>query len=159
MNLYNDIEDPVERLKRTAASCREGVELRRVTGLEMAGNWIDYAARLGALFTRALAFRSSSTNHVCTADVAGPSATRWLGPVEAVDWYSFAICVPPISNNIVFYSYAGSMNVGLLVAPEDFPQPYRFLDGMRDSLNELVALADEALAQPDVPLPTPTVPT
>ena len=51
------------------------------------------------------------------------------------------------------------MNVGLLVAPEDFPQPYRFLDGMRDSLNELVALADEALAQPDVPLPTPTVPT
>ena len=139
VSLYNDIEDPVERLRRTAASCREGVELRQVTGLDMAGNWIDYAARLAIFLNRVLAFRTNMTNHVCTADVAGPPTTRWLGPVEVVDWYSFAVVVPAISSNIVFYSYAGKMNIGLLVAPEDFPQPYRFLDEIRDSLQRAAA--------------------
>ncbi len=158
VSLYNDIEDPVERLRQTAASCREGVELRQVTGLEMVGKWIDYAARLAPLFNRVLAFRTNMANHVCTANVAGPPATRWLGPVEVVDWYSFAVVVPAISSNIVFYSYAGKMNIGLLVAPEDFPQPYRFLDEIRDSLTELLPLAHEALSQSYTALPTGSAP-
>ncbi len=157
VSLYNDIEDPVERLRQTAASCREGVELRQVTGLDMAGNWIDYAARLPVFVFRRLAFRTNMPNHVCTADVAGPATTRWLGPVEVVGWYSFAVVPPHISSNIAFYSYAGKMNIGLLVAPEDFPEPHRFLDEIRDSLQELLPLAHEALARAnaDVPRPPP----
>jgi WS/DGAT C-terminal domain len=59
----------------------------------------------------------------------------------------------------VFYSYAGKMNIGLLVAPEDFPQPYRFLDEIRDSLNELLPLAHETLSQSYTTVPASSAPT
>jgi WS/DGAT/MGAT family acyltransferase len=144
--LFSHLADPVDRLRETARSCREGVELRRQTGLDMAVRWSDYTCRLAPAFQRALADRAPVVvNHVTTANVAGPDRTRWLGDIEVVDWISFAIAVNPSNLNVTCYSYAGRMNVGLVSTPEALPHPDRFLERMRASLDELVEVTSEGL--------------
>lgn len=138
--LFSNLADPLERLRHTARSCREGVELRRTTGLDMAARWADYVCRPGPVFQRILAYRLPwAVNHVTTANVPGPTSTRWLGEVEIVDYLSFAIAVAPSNLNITATSYAGSMNIGLVTIPEVLPRPSVFVDRMASSLAELVA--------------------
>ncbi len=106
----------------------------------MAARWAEYACRVGPAFQRTFAYRLPRTvNHVTTANVAGPPSTRWLGTVEIVDWFSFAVAVPPSNLNIAAYSYAGRMNLGLVTTPEVLPNPGAFVDRMAPSLAELVA--------------------
>jgi WS/DGAT/MGAT family acyltransferase len=141
--LFSNVEDPLERLRLTARSCREGVELRRTTGLDMAGRWATYTCRLAPLFRHLFANRwPTIVNHVTTANVAGPSHTRWAGDVEIVDWISFAVVVAPANVNITTYSYAGRMSTGLVTVPEVFDDPRRFLDRMAVALDELVHAVD-----------------
>jgi diacylglycerol O-acyltransferase / wax synthase len=150
--LFSHLDDPLDRLRETARSCREGVELRRRTGLDMAVRWSDYTCRLGPAFQRALAERAPVVvNHVTTANVAGPDHTRWLGDVEVVDWISYAIAVNPSNLNVTCYSYAGRMNVGLVSTPEVLPQPDRFLDRVRASLDELVDATSAGLVAQAAP--------
>lgn len=141
--LFSNVADPLERLRLTARSCREGVELRRTTGLDMAGRWATYTCRLAPAFRHLFAERFPTiVNHVTTANVAGPPETRWAGDVEIVDWISFAIAVAPANVNITTYSYAGRMSTGLVTVPEVFPEPSRFLDRMAEALDELVRAVD-----------------
>jgi diacylglycerol O-acyltransferase len=140
--LHSEQADPLECLRLTSESCRLGVELRRETGLEMALRWTEYTCRLSPFFQRRLAYVLPRTvNNVTTANVAGPRETRWFGDVEARDWISFAVTVPPSNFNLTVYSYAGSMSMGLVTAPEVMDEPQRFLDHMAASLAELVAAA------------------
>jgi diacylglycerol O-acyltransferase len=140
VRLYSDQEDPLDALRLTNRSCRLGVELRRVTGLEMALRWNEFTCRISPIFQRLAAYVLPRTvNHVTTANVAGPPETRWLGDVEVTDWISFAVTVPPSNFNLTVYSYAGSMSMGLITAPEVMDDPRRFLGHMSDALSELTA--------------------
>jgi WS/DGAT/MGAT family acyltransferase len=137
--LFSNVADPLERLRLTAQSCREGVELRRTTGLDMAGRWATYTCRLAPAFRHLFANRwPTIVNHVTTANVAGPPHRRWAGDVEIVDWISFAVAIAPANVNITTYSYAGRMSTGLVTVPEVFRDPSRFLDRMAEALGELV---------------------
>jgi WS/DGAT/MGAT family acyltransferase len=136
--LFSNLDDPMGRLRYTARSCREGVELRRTTGLNMASKWADYTCRLGPAFQRAFAYRwPRIVNHVTTANVPGPGSTRWVGAVEVIQWFSFAVAVAPSNVNVTVYSYAGRMNIGLVTTPEVFSDPHAFTDHMASSLVEL----------------------
>jgi hypothetical protein len=80
--------------------------------------------------------------HIQTANVPGPARTRWLGDVEVVEWFSFAMTVAPANINLTVYSYDGRLNMGLVATPEAMPDPRRFLERLRA---ELDVLADHAL--------------
>jgi WS/DGAT/MGAT family acyltransferase len=140
VGIFCNLADPRERLIRTARSCQEGVELRRLTGVHMADRWSSYGPRVASLFRRTLADRSPwIVNHMTTANVPGPTGHRWLGDVEVVDWYSFALAVNPANVNVTVHSYSGRMNVGLVTTPEAMPDPHRFLGRLTDELHVLKA--------------------
>ncbi len=137
--LFSHVADPVERLRETARSCAEAVELRRSTGVDMAGRWADASCRLFPLFRRAFADSwPRVVSHVTTANVAGPAEPRWVGDVEVAEWWSFAVAIPPSDVNLTAYSYAGRMNVGLVTTPEAVPDPGRFVARLEQALAELV---------------------
>ncbi|WP_394827291.1 wax ester/triacylglycerol synthase domain-containing protein [Pendulispora albinea] len=140
--------DPVERLRATAASTQEAIALVRHLGTDMAGRWSEYLPRLPHVIGRRMAYKTKNTlYHVGTASVRGPSRTRWLGPVEVVEWYSLAALAHPPALHICAYSYVDRMSIGILTAPEIYDRPRRLLEDMEDSLAELVSLAhrtDEA---------------
>lgn len=142
VRMHSELADPLERLRETGRSCRDGVELRKETGVEMASRWTNFTCRAAPALQRLLAYRLPRiVNHVTTANVVGPRSTRWLGDVEVCGWISFAVAVPPSNCNVTVYSYAGSMCVGLVTMPEVLDDPHRFLDDMRASLAELVSAA------------------
>ena len=106
----------------------------------MADRWSSYGPRVASLFRRTLADRSPwIVNHMTTANVPGPTGHRWLGDVEVVDWYSFALAVNPANVNVTVHSYSGRMNVGLVTTPEAMPDPHRFLGRLTDELHVLKA--------------------
>jgi diacylglycerol O-acyltransferase len=142
VTLHSDIADPVERLRRTAASAKEGVELRRAAGHDAMTHVGHHTPRVPSAFLRALKSVVPTAAHITTANVRGPASTRWLGDCEVVDWYSFAVIVPPMPVNLTVYSYAGSMKFGLLTEPGTFEDPYPFLDDIGSALAELEALVD-----------------
>jgi diacylglycerol O-acyltransferase / wax synthase len=143
--LFSNVADPLERLQQTARSCAEAVELRRSTGVEMAGRWAEASCRLFPLFRRAFADSwPRVVSHVTTANVPGPPEPRWVGDVEVAEWWSFAVAIPPSNVNLTAYSYAGRMDVGLVTTPEAIPEPRRFLAYTEEALGELVDLTSSS---------------
>jgi hypothetical protein len=145
--IFSNLADPRERLVQTSRSCREGVELRRLTGVHMAERWSTYGPRVVSSFRRTLADRSPwIVNHLTTANVPGPTGHRWLGDVEVLDWFSFALAVNPANINVTCHSYSGRMNIGLVTTPEAMADPHRFLERMTDELDVLkAAVLDRAV--------------
>lgn len=143
VRLHSEQSDPLECLRLTNASCRLGVELRRLTGLEMGLRWTELTCRLSPFVQRRLAYVLPRTvNNVTTANVAGPGSSRWFGDVQVAEWISFAVTVPPSNFNLTVYSYSGTMSMGLVTAPEVMAEPERFLEHMSASLSELAAAVD-----------------
>ena len=137
--LFSNLADPLERLRETARSCGEAVELRRSTGVEMAGRWAEASCRLFPLFRRVFADSwPRVVSHVTTANVPGPPEPRWVGDAEVAEWWSFAVAIPPSNVNLTAYTYAGRLHVGLVTTPEAVPEPRRFLGRMEEALAELV---------------------
>lgn len=87
---------------------------------------------------RVLSRRTSMTpGHVVTANVAGPQDRRWLGDIEVVDWFSFAVAVAPAAVNLTVHSYDGRINVGIVADPVPLPAPHRFIERLEDELRGL----------------------
>ena len=138
--LHADETDPIERLRRTGASAREGVALRKASGLHMAGRWNQYVPRLAPAFIKVAKHRIRSNAHVVTANVPGPTAERWIGPVRITDWYSYAIVLPPVDLNVTIHGYADHLRIGLLTAPEVTTRPHDLVAAMQRALDDLVLL-------------------
>ena len=138
--LHVDQADPLERLRRTGESAREGVALRKASGLHMAGRWNHYVPRLAPAFIKVAKHRIRSNAHVVTANVPGPTTERWIGPVRITDWYSYAIVLPPVDLNVTIHGYADHLRIGLLTAPEVTTRPHELVAGMRRALDELTLL-------------------
>ena len=77
----------------------------------------------------------------------GPAARRWLGDCEVVEFYSLVSLQPPLAVNITTYSYAGEMRVGVMTIPDEFDDPRSVVEGMADSLGELVAATAASRAE------------
>ena len=140
VGLHVDEADPLERLRRTGASAREGVALRKASGLHMAGRWNHYVPRLAPTFIRVAKHRIRSNAHVVTANVPGPTTPRWIGPIRITDWYSYAIVLPPVDLNVTIHGYGDQLRIGLLTAPEVTTRPYDLVAAMQRALNELRAM-------------------
>jgi len=136
--LRADLDDPVERVVRTAASCHEAVAYRRQVGFELTEKTSAYTGRLGPVFRILAAHRMPRVmNNITTANMPGPKKTRWVGDIEVVDWVSFALAIAPADVNLTAYSYAGRITMGLVSTPESMPDPRSFLERVHESLNEV----------------------
>ncbi|GAB92653.1 wax ester/triacylglycerol synthase domain-containing protein [Gordonia rhizosphera] len=151
--LRTDIEDPVVRVVETAASCSAAVAKRRAIGFELTSSVTGYTGRLGPIFRELMAHHMPRVpNNITTANLPGPRSTRWIGDIEVVDWISFALAIAPADVNLTTYSYAGSMNFGLVATPESMPDPAGFLRRLTAALEEVrAALAADAHAADEAP--------
>lgn len=149
--LHADIDDPVERLYAAAANAARVVALRNATGFDFyrAGAEIQQhvVPHLRAAFANITPIVG---NQMTLANVPGPTANRWFGDVELVDWISHSIAIAPSVVSLTGYSYAGRLSLGLTVAPEAVPDPVGFLGRFADSLDELLTCVRtrESLPQP-----------
>jgi len=148
--LRTDIDDPVDRLTKTAESCAAAVSRRRRLGFDLTDQVAVYTGRLGPVFRRLAAPHVPRVvNNITTANLPGPRQTRWVGEIEVVDWVSFALAIAPADVNLTAYSYAGRISMGLIATPESMPDPERFLERIDESLAEIrSALVQRGLLEP-----------
>jgi diacylglycerol O-acyltransferase len=138
VHLRSDLADPLDRLEATARSCRAAVEARREVGLDLTEAMSAHAPRLLNHARRVTTRRSDmSPGDVVTANVPGPARRRWLGDIEVVDWFSFAVAVHPASVNVTVHSYDGRMNVGVVAVREALPEPQRLIARLAEELQVL----------------------
>jgi diacylglycerol O-acyltransferase len=140
VKLRSDLADPLDRLEATARSCKVAVEARRQGGLDLTDQLSAHAPRALNMFRRlATRYTTMNPSHVVTANCAGPAQRRWLGDIEIVDWFSFAVSVAPAPVNITVHSYDGRMNVGIVTNPIALPEPDHLMARLT---TELRLLAD-----------------
>lgn len=128
-------DDLAARLQRIARTNHDQIDLTRRQQGRRSVRITDLWARSFALGARVFAYRiPTMVANVVMANVPLSPTTRWLGDVEIVDFFSYAVLVQPIGINLTVYSYDGRMNVGLLTAPEVIDDPHRLLRRMDDAL-------------------------
>lgn len=133
-------DDLRDRLQRIARTNRDQIELTRRQQRRRSVRITDLWARSFALGARVFAYRiPTMVANVVMANVPLSPSTRWLGDVEVVDFFSYAVLVQPIGINVTVYSYDGRMNIGLLTAPEVIDDPYRLIRRMEASLERFGA--------------------
>lgn len=140
VKVHTDEPDLAVRLVKTARTSADAVEAQRSLLTGRTVRLGDLVARGTPLAVR-LADRATNlmAGNFVTANVRGPSANRWLGDVEVVDFISWAILVPPIGVNVTMYTYGDHVSIGLLTSPEVTTDPHHLIEGFRDALDRLVA--------------------
>ncbi|MBF4163198.1 wax ester/triacylglycerol synthase domain-containing protein [Nocardioides acrostichi] len=138
--LHVEEADPLVRLERTSRACLHGVALRRERGPALTRALGDLVPRVGPYLRTVFAHRLPRIlNNITTANVPGPRTHRFAGPVEVVDWISYAVAVAPAEVNLTVYSYGERMTMGLVATPRSMPDPAAFLRRVAEELDVLAA--------------------
>jgi hypothetical protein len=139
--LHVEDADPLRALQRTSESCAEAVAFRRHRGFRLQTLGAEFGSFIPPLRNRFVHLWPLTPIHLLTAYVSGPQEQRWLGDVEVVSWISIAVSVELTNVNVVAYTYAGKVALGLITTPESMPEPAGFLRMCGEALAELLDIA------------------
>lgn len=139
--LHVEDEDPLRALASTSDSCAATVAFRRYRGFRLQTLGAEFGRFIPPLRNRFVRFWPLTPIHLLTAYVTGPREQRWLGDVEVVSWISIAVSVELTNVNVVAYTYADKVALGLITTPESMPDPQGFLRRCAGALDELLVLA------------------
>ena len=147
VTLPTDVSDPVERL---VSAHRHAQSAKQLYGSGIEDAVMDWAAvpapvalGLGVrLYTWAhLARRLPPVFNLLVSNVPGSPVPLYLAGARLVATYPFGPVLDAIGINITVLSYEDAVHVGLVSCPELVPDPWLVVDGLRDSLTELIPRA------------------
>jgi diacylglycerol O-acyltransferase len=144
-SLATDVEDPMERLRRIAASAEQAKEVQRTLGPDMLERWVQFTppGPFGAfmrLYSRLrLADRHPPAVNMVISNVPGPREPLYIAGAELVDFFSVGPVLEGMPLNITAWSYRGRMNFAILASPRTCRNIRALADALRDSLEELLA--------------------
>ena len=84
-----------------------------------------------------IADRVNPPLNVVLSNVAGPRDRIYFGPTKLEALYSVGPILEGIGLNITAWSYGDSLGVSVLGCPKSVPDPWRIIDALRDSMDEL----------------------
>ncbi len=148
-SLATNIQDPVERLHRIAASTRAAKELHSALGDDLILRLADILPPgLSGAFTRALSSRpvaalSSAPYSVIVSNLPGPGIPLYSGGARLVGSYVFGPLIQGFGLNITVLSYVDELDIGVNVCPSLVPDPWTIAGLMSGELEELRSAVEE----------------
>jgi WS/DGAT/MGAT family acyltransferase len=146
--LHVEIADPIERLARTRVSAQ--VTKDHFNAVSKSDPMLVLPNLMPGGVMRAMRCvdersrgRFTPGYNVVVSNVPGPGESLYFGPWRVERWFSTAQLTPGITLNFTGWSYAGEFNLCVLAGSSQVPDAWEFIDGFRDSLDELVAMARE----------------
>ncbi len=141
--LFTDVEDPVERLRRTQEALAVMKERHRAlpaTLLRDANHFIP-----PAVFSRAarLTFRISTASrgrpnwNLVISNVPGPQFPLYCAGARLLAQYPVSVITDGMGLNITVMSYDGHMDFGIIADREQMPDVFCLIGWLRDGLEEL----------------------
>jgi WS/DGAT/MGAT family acyltransferase len=146
--LPTHIDDPDERFEAVRRSMR-AIKRRFVTA--SAGGWFEeISSILPAAFsgpaTRAaiqLAPSFVQPVNLMISNVRGPQLPLYMSGARVLTYYPASVISDLTGGvNITVFSYAGSLDIGIVACPDLVPDVWDLIDYLRDALEELKILAD-----------------
>lgn len=128
-SMSTDVEDPLERLHRIAASTRAAKD--QITGLTREAVLAYSAMLMSPSGVQALSALSGIptllpfTFNVCVSNVPGPTEPLYLQGSRLEAFYPASIPVHGMALNITMMSYANTMNVGFIGCRDSLPRLQR----------------------------------
>jgi WS/DGAT/MGAT family acyltransferase len=133
--------DGVERLRRIHASTRELKEGKQALGIQLMTQQAEYApASLMAAAGRT-AMQQSSFINLTVTNVPGPRGELFLLGAKLLELHPMVLIGNDITLNVAVESYAGDLSIGLSADAQAHPDLPVVRDGIRASLDELLARA------------------
>ena len=133
--------DGVERLRRIHGSTRELKEGKQALGIQLMTQSAEYApASLMAAAGRT-AMQQSSFINLTVTNVPGPRSELFLLGARLLELHPMVLIGNDITLNVAVESYAGDLSIGLSADAEAHPDLPVLRDGIRRSLDELLARA------------------
>jgi diacylglycerol O-acyltransferase / wax synthase len=149
-SLATDIDDPVERLLAISAEMRQVKSQQELIGATTLQDWAEFAApavfgRAARLYSRTkMANRHRPIFNLTISNVPGPPFPLYLAGGRMVHNYPMGPIYDGGGLNITVMSYLDNLDFGIMACPDLIDDVWSLADGLRDSLDELVARIPEA---------------
>jgi diacylglycerol O-acyltransferase / wax synthase len=144
-SLATDLDDPVERLQRIAATMREAKQFQTLMGLDLLERWWEHTPPLPftgymRLFSGLhLADRVRPAFNVVVSNVAGPREELSMYGARLTDIFSVGPIIEGIALNITVWSYEDRLAFSALACPDTLPDLPSLTRHLGPALDELVA--------------------
>ena len=154
-SLATDSADPMERLKRIAASADQAKMVQRTLGPDMLERWVQFTppGPFGVfmrLYSKLqLADRHSPAVNMVISNVPGPREPLYIAGAELADFFSVGPVLEGMPLNITAWSYRGRMNFAILASPRTCKDIRGLAENLRESLDELRTAAGIAAHDDD----------
>ena len=151
--LATDEKDPVDRLMRIHASMKEAKRMHAATPATMMQDWTEFA--MPALLGQAqrIAARTKIMDrlnppfNVIISNVPGPRESLYLAGAEMLDYFPVSAITDGQGLNVTVVSYRDHLDFGLIACRELVPDLEVLQQAFRESVDELLALADAGAAE------------
>jgi diacylglycerol O-acyltransferase len=134
---------PIARLQAIKAASQEAKRRHAALGPTMLERWsefalpLPYATTMRAWSRLRMADRVRPPINLVVSSVPGPRAPLHLRGARLVSLHSVGPILEGIGLNLTAWSYVDGLYVGVLACPEHVPDPWRIVDHMHTSLEEL----------------------
>jgi diacylglycerol O-acyltransferase / wax synthase len=133
--------DGLDRLRRIHASTRELKESKQALGIQLMTQSAEYApASLMAAAGRT-AIQQSSFINLTVTNVPGPRQALFLLGARLLELHPMVLIGNDITLNVAVESYAGDLSIGLSADAQAHPDLPVLRDGIRRSIDALLARA------------------
>jgi WS/DGAT/MGAT family acyltransferase len=143
--LHTEVADPVERLQVTSADLRVMKDRHKALPAQLladANNFIPPAlfSRAAKLtFSLATSGAGRPTWNLVVSNVPGPQFDLYCAGAKLLANYPVSVITDGLGLNITVMSYAGHLDIGILVDREQMPDVWNLIDWLDESLSELEA--------------------
>jgi len=148
--LATDVADPVARVRAIHEVTKEAKVAQNILGADTMANWLEYAPPrpfnwfMRNYSSRGLAARHRPPINLVVSNVPGPRTPLYIAGAKLVALYSVGPILEGIGLNITVWSYMDQMNFAAIACRDLLPDVHQVVDGLADSLDELVKAAERA---------------
>ncbi len=149
-SLATDVADPVERLRRVAASTKAAKGLLEAGGPQLVLQLAEVlppgptAIALRGLSAPALAGHLPPVYNVIVSNLPGPPVPLYSGGARLVATHIFGPLIPGFGLNITVLSYVDRVDVGINACQLLVPDPWSIAGFLKEALAELAAAVPQA---------------
>jgi len=151
-DLATNLADPIERLRRVQASMNAAKENLKLMPADALQDFTQFAppavaARAMRMASRLrIADRMNPPFNLIISNVPGPQMPLYSAGAKLQHFYPVSTLVDGQGLNITVQSYNGNLDFGIIVDRDLVPDVWTMTDLLREEFDELVAIADAALA-------------
>ncbi|MFZ0833906.1 MAG: wax ester/triacylglycerol synthase family O-acyltransferase [Mycobacterium sp.] len=152
------VDDPLERVRRTAEATSLAKEKHRLLGPRTVGSWLEYVppgATIGTFRWMSKRRAPNQLLNLIVSNVPGPRQRGRIAGAVVTEIYSVGPIAAGAAVNITVWSYVEQLNISVLADDQTFKDPHEVTDAMIDAFAAIRKAAGFSGVSSDVGIAMP----